>query len=220
MTERQCLNLDFSKNEVYVCGAALVTVLAFPSDPEDRWRPALHASLCAKYLRERYLGGPDEAVPVLMTPIYALRAEKDVKKDIKTLGRRLRDRMVAAHIAMGFIQRAAGQTPKLPPDVSRLSLNELTAYVSSQAGQSDPGNTESRVWRPSLPVIHLAAATAISINDAERGGHPRTSVGDILHSRQLIEDIVNKAQAYENLINNNTLPIDPSKLIKLRLLTN
>jgi hypothetical protein len=46
MTERQCLYPDFTKDEVYVCGAALVTVLAIPTDPENRWRPALHASLC------------------------------------------------------------------------------------------------------------------------------------------------------------------------------
>lgn len=114
---------------------------------------------------------------------------------MKTLGRRLRDRMVAAHIAMGFLQHAAGQTPKLPPGVARLSLNELTAYVSSQARQSDPGNTESRVWRPSIPVIHLAEATAISVNDAERGGQGATSIGDILHSQSLIEKIVDRARA-------------------------
>jgi hypothetical protein len=171
-------------------------------------------------LRERYLGSEDEITPVPMVPIYALRAEKDIKRDLKTLGRRLRDRMITAHVAIAFLQRAAGHTPRLPRGVARLSLNELTSYVSRQAGQSDQGNTETRVWRPSLPVIHLAAAVAISLNDAERNGQPRTSAGDILHSRTLIEEIVGRAQEFENLIKNNKMPIDPAKLLQLQITSN
>jgi hypothetical protein len=125
--------------------------------------------------------------------------------------------MVAARMAMGFLQEAAGHKPKLPKGVTRLSLNQMSALVSDEAGQSDPGNTETRVWRSSIPVIHLAAATTLSINNAERKGEPKTSVGDIHHSRQLIQDIVILAQFFEVLLEKSRLSIDPAKLVKVRL---
>jgi len=219
--EQRSFGIDLTRNEVYICGAILVTLLAFPEGSEET-RAAFHASLCAKYLRDRYLGSEDENIPILMTPLYALRPEKDVQRDLKTLERRLRDRMIAAHVAIAFLRKAAGATPKLPPGITRLSVNQLTHYVSSMAGQTEQNNTESRIWRPSLPVIHLAAAVVIAINDGARNSSAKTSVGDILHSRALIEEIVRNAQDYEDLIvagRTNGMPIDPARLIRVRLVS-
>jgi hypothetical protein len=117
-----------------------------------------------------------------MKPKHALRAERDIRRDRKTLNRRLRDRMFAAHIAIAFLQHAAGQEPKLPRGVARLSLNELAADAAEKLGQADAGNVESRVWRPSLPVIHLAAAVAVAINDGERNGHTPRQIKQIARS--------------------------------------
>jgi hypothetical protein len=167
VTEQRQLDLTFAISEVYECGAALVSLLAFPSKSEARARSALEASLCAEYLRDQYLKKDREDTPILMKPKHALRAERDIRRDRKTLNRRLRDRMFAAHIAIAFLQHAAGQEPKLPRGVARLSLNELAADAAEKLGQADAGNVESRVWRPRLPVIHLAAAVAVAINDGE-----------------------------------------------------
>src|SRR3977135_4218928 len=96
--------LDFSALETYECGAMLLAILAYPVDAGDTHRAALHASLCSEYLRHRYANTADDAIPQLLKPIYAFRKERDVKKDMKTFNRRLRDRLVAARIVMGFLQ--------------------------------------------------------------------------------------------------------------------
>jgi hypothetical protein len=215
--------LDFSASETYECGAALLALLAYPVDTGNV-RDGLRASLCANYLRNQY-SLADDAVPPLAKSVYAFRSERDVKKDLKTLDRRLRDRMVAARMAIGFLQEAAGTPPRLPPDVSRLSLNQLSEMVKDDAKQSDPENVESRIWRPSIPVIHIAASVAVVISNSERAGIPQTSWGDILHSRPLVEEIVHNAQLHEILIENSAkigskLHITVDKLIKVRLATN
>jgi hypothetical protein len=68
----------------------LLALLAYPTDAGDVHRTPLHASLCSEYLRDRYENADDEAVPQLIKPIYALRKERDVKKDLKTIDRRFR----------------------------------------------------------------------------------------------------------------------------------
>lgn len=59
--------------------------------------------------------------------------------------------MVAARMAVPFLQEVElGKRPKLPKSIKRQSLNEMAAFVAGEAGQSEPQNVESRVWRPSL----------------------------------------------------------------------
>ncbi len=217
--------LDFSASETYECGAMLLAILAYPVDAGDTHRAALHASLCSEYLRDRYANTADDAIPQLLKPVHAFRKERDIKKDLKTLNRRLRDRLVAARIIIGFLQEASGDTVKLPAGVTRLSLNQLSAFVQMDANQTEPENVETRIWRPSIPVIHLAAAVAVVLNNSERAGIQQTSWGDILDSRPLIDEIVKYAQLYEILIENSVrirskLHITADKLIKLRLITN
>jgi hypothetical protein len=216
--------VDFSALETYECGAILLALLAYPNDTNDKHRPALHASLCSEYLRDRYANAADEAVPQLIKPIYAFRRDRDVKKDMKTLGRRLRDRQVAARMIMGFLQEASGSAVRLPPGVTRLSLNQLSAMVQADANQADPENVESRIWRPSIPVIHIAAAVATVLNNSVREGIAETSWGDILASQSIVEQIVAYSQLIEFYIEisekiRTRLHISSDKLIKLRLTT-
>jgi hypothetical protein len=64
----------------------------------------------------------------------------------------------------------------------------------------------------------LAAATAVSLNNAERAGSPKTSVGDILHSRSVIEEIVVLSNYFEPLLGKSRLSIDPAALVRVRLI--
>jgi hypothetical protein len=97
-------------------------------------------------------------------------------------------------MSIPYLQQAHGLTPTLPPGMARWSINELSALVLDDANQSDPGNVETRIWRSSLPVIHLAAAVAVAISEGERTGHPHTSYGDILCNKNLIEEIISRAE--------------------------
>src|SRR6266566_2471897 len=101
-----CLNLD--RVETYEAGASILTLLAYPEGPEAK-RAEVHASLCAQFLRRTYASDPELAVsPATIKPIYFLRGERDIDRDLRTLERRHRDRLVAGRMAMPFVQDAAG----------------------------------------------------------------------------------------------------------------
>lgn len=211
--------IDFASSQVHEGGATLVALLAYPRDDgESSGRAGLHASLCALALQTRFEGQPEGLAPQLMKPIHVFREEDEISKDLKTLNRRLRDRMVAARMAIGFLQLAAGKQPKLPPGIKRLSLNQMSDLVLEDAGQAEPENVETRIWRPSLPVIHLAAATTVMIDVVERAGFGRPGIGELLSSRLLIEFVVREAQSYEALMSQNPhFPQNPESFVKLRL---
>jgi hypothetical protein len=70
--------------------------------------------------------------------------------------------MVPGRTAIPFFQRAElGQLKTLPKEIQRLSVNQMAEFVRDDAQQGDASNVERRIWAPSRPVIHLAAAAAI-----------------------------------------------------------
>src|SRR3979490_755858 len=90
-----------------------------------------------------------------------------MKRDLRTLYRRHRHRMIAGRMAIAFLQKASGITPKVPGTTGRLSIDALCTLVADDAGYTEPENVETRIWRPSLPVIHVAAALQLLLHLAE-----------------------------------------------------
>jgi hypothetical protein len=211
-------HVDFRRPEVYEIGARLVTWLAFPGEEEsEERRGRVHASLCAYALRAKYETDPEWLVaPQPIKPIYALRPQWDIDRDLKTLERRLRDRMIAARMAIGFLKEAiTGEVPKLPAGIKRMSVNQMALLVLGDAGFTDPENVESRIWRPSLPVIHLATAIQLMLQLAE----PETGLGleVLLLDRKIIDLVVRTAEYHRSVIVQSRLQIDPEKLIRFSL---
>jgi hypothetical protein len=214
------LEIDLSRSPVYEAGAILVTLLALP-DGDETQRGNLHASLCyLAILGQAHLKGFGAEQPI--KPIYAFRSEDDVAKDLRTLERRLRDRIVAARMAIPFLQAAVmNAPPKLPFGIEKLSLNRLSEIAIRDLNQeSDSANVETRIWRPSLPVIHLAVATALAMEAAGQAGED-INIGHLLTNRTLIEWIVTEAEKYAALIEKGgVLPGKASpSLIRVRLRT-
>jgi hypothetical protein len=214
MSPPRKLVLDSKNQSLFECGAALLALLAFPS-ATDAERAEIAASHCAAHLRAafRKAGNPDDLVKAK----YAFRDEQTIRKDLKKLDRLVRDRMVAAHVAIAFLQNTIGHRPKLPRDVKRLSLNQLSEFAMREARQSNPENFETRVWRPSLPVNHLAAAVAVTISDRERMGEKRTSYGNIISDVEFLFTVLRYTKEYETIIKNNKLPIKTEKLVSIQL---
>src|SRR5712692_775569 len=127
---REEILLDFSNSETYECGAMILAVLAYPSESARVTRHELRTSLCAYHLRSLHFGETDTTLVIPLKPAYAFRSERTVKRDIKTLERRLRDRAIAARMFRGFWQEAAGATFKLPIGMTKLSLNQLAELVA------------------------------------------------------------------------------------------
>jgi hypothetical protein len=215
MAPSRTITVSFSGHEVHEVGAVLVTVLAHPRDDDQEWaRSSLHASLCACVLRAQY--DPDDTTPRLIKPVHAFRDLKDIDKDLRSLKNRIQDRMAAARMAIAFLQEAAGKRPKLPPGIKQLSLNQLSEMVLADTRENMPENVETRVWRVSVPVVHIAAAITVLTDILARNGHQLT-IGHLVMDRQVIEWVVREAEAYEGLLERSRRRIDAAKLVKIRL---
>src|SRR5262245_53301226 len=130
--------IDFSRLAVYEAGALLVTLLAYPGESEDT-RGKVHASLCNHALRVISETDPDWATAEQsVKPIYALRSEQDVARDLRTLERRLRHRMIAGRMAIAFLKEAV--TGEVPSELKRLSINETAALVLDDAQYTEAEN--------------------------------------------------------------------------------
>ena len=142
--ERSVHVLDFSRIEVYEAGAILITLLAY-SGENDEQSEAIHASLCHLAVRTTGVLNPDWArSPQRIKPLYALRTPEEVSKDLRTVPRRLRDRLAAGRMAIGFLKEVAtGQEPELPAGIERLSVNQMQT-LSSRTPQTSRSKTSRR----------------------------------------------------------------------------
>jgi hypothetical protein len=195
-------------------------VLAHPADDKDDDRRAdIHASLCRHAIEFQYLSDPDNWRPKPVKLPYVFRDAKIAGREVKFAARRLGERLVAARMAIPFLQKAElGAAPALPETIKRLSLNEMAVFVLDDAGQSDAGNVERRYWAPSRPVIHLAAAMAVTGQALQKAGVP-LGLELLLLWRELVEGIVQRAQAYEELIARDpAFPVKADALIKVRVI--
>jgi hypothetical protein len=210
---------DARQLEVYEIGAWLLTRLAFPGKNESEERfSRVHASLCAHALRTKYETDGEWLVsPQPIKPLYALRPQEDIDRNLRTLERRLRDRMIAARMAIGVLKEAVtGEVPNLP-GLERMSINQMALLVHADAGYTEPENVETRIWRPSLPVIHLATAIQLLLQLAEPYAGP-LGLEALLLDRGIIELVVRTAEYHRSVISQSRLKIDPEKLISLPLI--
>jgi hypothetical protein len=215
MYEEPTHTYDFSKIEVFEAGASLLTLLAYPEAKRGEKRSELHTSLCALAVRALHPLDTESALrPQAIKPSYAFRNDREIKRDLRTLYRRHRDRMIAGRMAIAFLQKARGIKPKVPGTTGRLSINALCALVADDAGYTNSENVETRIWRPSLPIVHVAAAVQVLLHSSPGS----IDAGQLMNSRPLIEWVVREAEEYEQLFARSRFRgIDASRLIKIRL---
>ena len=222
------IEFDFAHSRVYEVGAALLALLALP-DGSEMERVNLMATLC--HLRWRGLvesDSPEAASEQLVRPNYLTRTDDQIRTDLKFFKANLEDRVVAGRMAIPFLRKAEGTLPaKLPRDIKRVSLNELAdgakrdlAVVKRgrKGAEADAANIRSRVWRPSLPVIHLAVGLAVTMQDSERTGAGEVLYPHFLEHEWLIERVIAYADYCAFLIEEKrALPGKAVPLIKVRL---
>jgi hypothetical protein len=210
--------IDRHRLDVHEAGALLVTLLAYP-DANDETRGDVHASLCSHALRVRSEIEPDWAIrPQAIKPIYLLRSQRDCNRALRTLERRVRDRMVAGRMGIAFLKEALpGHLPILPPGMKRLSINQLAELVLDDTQLTDPDNVETRIWRPSLPVIHLCSAVQIFLSQLEPRIGP-VVLEALLLNHNAIELVIRTAEYHESVLaQSRHLRIDLDRMIRIRL---
>lgn len=214
-------NLGDPELEDYERSALVLSILACPSNgvAEGDRRLDLHDWLCGRALGLMIQRDPDWGNhPQRVKPRYLFSAAEQTGKTTGPITKLLQHRMVAAKMAMPFLIEASTGAPReLPRGIKRRSLNAMADFCLDDAGQTDASNLKSRIWRPSRPVIHLACAFAVELDDRQRLGLPTFNVDDLLLDWPLTEGIVQLAQTYEALVERSNLRISPDELVCLRI---
>ena len=216
MSERQPLPLSLGSGPAYEAGAVLLSALAWPELVADQAAMGeRHAALCQYGVR--LLAAADEEwarSPQPIKPIYLSVAEHQVQRVRRELFLRLAQRLAAARMVIPFLQEASGAPARLPRGMSRLSLNSLAEVAANDLNLSDAGNVGTRVWRPSRPVIHIAAAIEVASEMEAREG--RTfSVLDVMLREEVIRWVVDTSNSYLQLLSQNVgfrfrIPVEDS----------
>jgi hypothetical protein len=212
-------DINFERDEVYECGALLLTVLVCPEDVEKSRSSEIFRSLCGHALWLRYQVEPDDWTPVTVKPQYVFRDRKIVERDLAIVVKRLGERMVAGRMAIAFFQRSLlGEAAQLPKEIKRLSVNQMAEFVLEDAGQADVGNLKRRVWAPSLPVIHLAAAAAIAAQRLLKA-REMSVLERFLFDPAHVAGIVRHAEDLEAMIAADAkIPVRADQLIRFRVI--
>jgi hypothetical protein len=221
------VKIDLSKTRHFEAGAIILAMLALP-DASDEDRGGLIYSLCHRALRAKFdLTKSDSHIEQPLKPIYVFRTEADLAKDFKKFDRLLRDRFIAADIALALLKRKTDALPEtLPPGLAKFSLNELCEraakkYLKSRkrGGVIEAGNVESRQWRSSQPVLHFAIALAIFTQAYHREGRGQIKPVEILGQPELIEWLIMTANAYGDILEQHgILGAKAPALIRIRLI--
>ena len=118
-------------------------------------------------------------------------------------------------MGIGFLKEAV--TGQVPAGLKRLSINELAELVLDDAGYSEPQNVETRIWRPSLPVIHLATALQLLLHLGDPQIGP-IGYEALLLGRGVIELVIRTVEYHRVLFTQcRSLRLDPESLIRIRL---
>lgn len=207
----------------YECGALLFSYLAFPEPGAEDTRADVHASLCHLALKAITQDDPDgQWTPAVIKPGYALLSESKVRTSLRTMDRRLRDRLDAATVAKPFLEQATtGKTPRLPAGVDSLTLTSMAEYLmfrtKPNADGGDLKNFHARVWKPSLPVIHLAVALNVLFERTNEASLGTLAIHDLIRSPEVIRFLLETAEPLEPLFQEiAALGVPENTLVRFR----
>lgn len=137
-------------------------------------------------------------------PVYFNIHHKDVAWFLRNVERKFVDRVTAASMALMFFSK---------DPMKDLSVSKLAKAAAPYAREKDPVNIVSRIWGPSLPVLHLAMA----IVEIHKTWLPKSERADMFtqmfKNEKMVKSIVKEAEAQRQLI--ETVPKLRSAAAKL-----
>ena len=159
--------------------------------------------------------------PQPIRPMLVITDTKILDKGLKEGRKILKKRAEAAFVARPFIEKASGTVEHvLPEEIERLSVSQVAEFfvVEHHSSEGDPENLERRIWRPALPVIHLASALEFGMGKFEKL-HGRTpSHTEVLLIDGFIQAIIDHARRIEDVLPKVTsIKLNPEKFVRLRL---
>lgn len=236
----------------YLAAARLLSVLAYPpeSASDQDWRKA-ELTYCRAILFARQQLDPGWADrEQMIVPAHLLVPTRRLDEKLGKIMKLNNDRMAAAQVASPFFveaERLAKSAPASPRREKTLE-SEILRTISEEEDRvawleqrglepkarfpKDDHNFARRVFRPSLPVIHIAMATAIMIERSQKAlrvdpnalggtelhdfGGPQMTVNHLINNPANVRALVELAQEAEELI--PFLPrIRVPHIVKLRM---
>jgi hypothetical protein len=194
-------------------GAQILSILAFPGDA-DRAKAAAQA-WCAELVQAHLKAFPDMAGEIRADhPHFASMFEWEIRRGLRSAKTQLRNRSVAARMSRAFfLENVYSKPAELPDGMRRPSLNQLCILVQRESGQSDPENTEKRIWRSSRHIIHLAAAF-----DRELGVRAVNDNDLRIDDHELMARVLRRAEWHEQFVlRDRRFGVSADDLIRVRV---
>ena len=133
------------------------------------------------------------------------------------MDRRLKDRTTAGLAVLPFLREAYSKTPQVFPSGKTLSVHQMSEVLLPERKISEIANFESRVWRPSLPVLHLCAAWVTIARDHYDGLGKNLELNKIIFDREILALWLDLAEAYVPLLERSRLNVAPDQLIRFEM---
>jgi hypothetical protein len=112
--------------------------------------------------------------------------------------------MAAARIALGGLHNELPDVQvRLPDGWTDVSIDRMAPIVlddlkaNGERKIKDPENLEKLVWRPSLPIIHVAIAAQLELTE-KFPGQPLSNIA--LKDVGFVREIVLRAETYEPIL--------------------
>jgi hypothetical protein len=203
---REIIAIKVTSLPVYEAGAVFLVYLAHPGVDHETKRTRLYRALCREAIMQLAVADAEFAwKPQALKPGFFLMGDGEAHRVLKEGSNRIKDRMVTgAWRLLPFIeQRQTGV--EITVEGLRLTAENTAVFAAGdlgwKAGEGNEPNVRTRVFRPTRPVIHAAAALA-KVHLLWRQHFPRQpfTVGYLLRDRLLLEMIVRLAESYRELL--------------------
>jgi len=232
----------------YLPGARLLALMAHPpiSKNDTRWQTSERALGRLVWKMREQLDRTEVRRPQQIVPDHLTLPEATALKEFGKIRKQLDARMGAVHVVMPYLQAIERATERRLNALSidqqiqrtmdqeedyRAWMERRGTVVPNRFGAS-VDNFDNRVLRPSLPVIHLAVATAIHMELAQRElkqrpeaetahlprdqAGPQISYADILSFRGHSLPIIERANQLADLVMRLN-DLRPPYLVRLRV---
>ncbi|MDP8998351.1 MAG: hypothetical protein M3O03_15335 [Pseudomonadota bacterium] len=215
----QVLVLDAEADTTYEKGAKLLSFVAYPKAEEAGKREVFRNALCHWALKHDCETHPEDNAPITIKPAYFGFDRVQVDRHINFLDKELGKRLIAGRMAVAYLKWfKGGRIPAEFGNIHSLSLDKIVEFIFRSEGYGTPDNFETRIWRPSRPVIHFAAALMVVGQDIKRSGKELHAMHLLADNEVLTSVITNAINFAQTIRENPGFPAAPEQLVGLQII--
>lgn len=169
------VDISFSEGELAAGAKLLSYVVHFKTNPqEEQERLRIERAIGFEALRR---GGKLKGLGKSQIPAplhYISQPEAERNRALRKVDTELKRRRTAARIAKPFLLQVAVETQlnlEAEGQTVPLTIKALSELYQRDAGESEATNVQSRAWRPSFPVLHMAIALEMLVSMSREEGY-------------------------------------------------